>query len=43
MSDNSFTDSIGYFHIVGEVQNNSPTVAQFVQLLPLFMIVTTKW
>jgi hypothetical protein len=36
LSDNSFTDSIGYFHVVGEVKNNSPTIAQFVQVTGTF-------
>jgi hypothetical protein len=36
LSHNSFTDSIGYLHVVGEVQNNSPTSAQFVQVIGTF-------
>ena len=36
LSDNSFTDSVGYLHLVCEVQNNSPTNAQFVQVIGTF-------
>ena len=36
LSDNSFTDSVGYFHVVGEVENNSPTVAKFVKVTGTF-------
>jgi hypothetical protein len=36
LSHNSFIDSIGYFHVVGEVMNNTPTVAQFVQVSGTF-------
>lgn len=36
LSDNLFTDSVGYLHVVGEVQNNSPTNAQFVQVIGTF-------
>lgn len=36
LSHNSFTDSVGYLHVVGEVQNNSPTNAQFVQVIGTF-------
>jgi len=36
LSDNSFTDSIGYMHVVGEVQNNGATNAQFVQVTGTF-------
>ena len=36
LSHNSFTDSVGYLHVVGEVQNNSPTNAQFVQVTGTF-------
>jgi len=36
LSHNSFTDSLGFMHVVGEVQNNSPTNAQFVQITGTF-------
>jgi hypothetical protein len=36
LSHNSFTDSIVYMHVVGEVMNNTPTVAQFVQVTGTF-------
>lgn len=36
LSHNSFTDSLDYLHVVGEVQNNSPTNAQFVQITGTF-------
>ena len=36
LSHNSFTDSIGYLHVVGEVKNYSPTNAQFVQVIGTF-------
>jgi len=36
LSHNSFTDSIGTLHVVGEVQNNAPSNAQFVQVIGTF-------
>ena len=36
MSHNSFTDSIGCLHVVGEVQNNNPTIAQYVEIIGTF-------
>ena len=36
LSHNSFTDSVGYLHVVGEVQNNTPANAQFVQVIGTF-------
>jgi hypothetical protein len=36
LSHNSFTDSIGYFHVVGEVKNNSPTTTIFVKIVGTF-------
>jgi len=35
-SSNDFIDSIGYLHVVGEVQNNTPTNAQFVKVTGTF-------
>jgi hypothetical protein len=32
LSHNSYVDSVGYFHVVGEVENNTPNTAQFVQI-----------
>jgi hypothetical protein len=36
LSHNSFTDSIGTMHVVGEVQNNSPTTATYVEVTGTF-------
>jgi hypothetical protein len=36
LSSNDFIDSIGYLHVVGEVQNNTPTNAQFVKITGTF-------
>ena len=36
LSHNSFTDSIGGYHVVGEVQNNGPGNANFVQVSGTF-------
>jgi hypothetical protein len=36
LSHNSYTDSAGYFHVVGEVENNTPNTAQFVQVAGTF-------
>jgi hypothetical protein len=36
LSHNSYTDSVGYFHVVGEVENNTPSTAQFVQITGTF-------
>lgn len=36
LSHNSFTDSAGILHVVGEVQNNTTTNAQFVQVTGTF-------
>jgi len=36
LSHNSFTDSIGYLHVVGEVKNNSPSTANFVKVIGTF-------
>ena len=36
LSHNSFVDSVGYFHVVGEVENNTPTTAEFVQITGTF-------
>jgi hypothetical protein len=33
---NDFIDSIGYLHVVGEVENNTPTNAQFVKITGTF-------
>ena len=33
---NSYTDSVGYFHVVGEVENNTPSTAEFVQITGTF-------
>ena len=36
LSHNSFTDSIGYLHVVGEIKNNYPSTATFVRILGTF-------
>ncbi len=36
LSHNSYTDSVGYFHVVGEVENNTPRTAEFVQVTGTF-------
>ena len=36
LSHNSYVDSVGYFHVVGEVENNTPNTAQFVQITGTF-------
>jgi hypothetical protein len=36
LSHNSFTDSIGGYHVVGEVQNNAPTNARFLKVTGTF-------
>jgi hypothetical protein len=36
LSHNSYVDSIGYFHVVGEVENNTPSTAEFVQITGTF-------
>jgi hypothetical protein len=36
LSHNSYTDDVGYFHVVGEVENNTPTTAEFVQVTGTF-------
>lgn len=36
LSHNSFTDSLGYMHVVGEIRNNSPSPAIFVKITGTF-------
>lgn len=36
LSHNSYIDSIGHFHVIGEVKNNTPSIAQFVQVTGTF-------
>jgi hypothetical protein len=36
LSHNSFTDSVGYMHVVGEIKNNSPSTATFVKITGTF-------
>jgi hypothetical protein len=36
LSHNSYIDSIGYMHVIGEIKNNTPNVAQFVQIIATF-------
>jgi hypothetical protein len=36
LSHNSYVDSVGYFHVVGEVENNTPNTAKFVQITGTF-------
>lgn len=36
LSHNSFTDSIGYLHVVGEIKNNYPSTVTFVRIVGTF-------
>ena len=36
LSHNSYTDSLGYFHVVGMVENNTPKPARLVQVTGAF-------
>jgi hypothetical protein len=36
LSHNSFTDSIGYLHVVGEIKNNYPSTVTFVKIVGTF-------
>jgi hypothetical protein len=36
LTHNSFTDAAGYFHVVGEIKNNSPATATFVKIIGTF-------
>jgi len=36
LSHNSFTDSKGYLHVVGEIKNNYPSTATFVRIVGTF-------
>lgn len=36
LSMSSFLDSVGYFHVVGEIENNTPDVAKFVKATGTF-------
>ena len=36
LSHNSFTDSIGYLHVEGEIKNNYPSTATFVRIVGIF-------
>jgi hypothetical protein len=36
LSHNSFVDSVGFFHVVGEVGNNTPNTAKSVQITGTF-------
>ena len=36
LSHSSFTDSIGYLHVVGEIKNNYPSTATFVRIVGIF-------
>ena len=36
LSYSSFTDSIGYLHVVGEIKNNYPSTATFVRIVGTF-------
>lgn len=42
LSHNSFTDSIGYFHVVGEIKNNYPSTATFVKIVGTFYDVNNQ-
>jgi hypothetical protein len=36
LSSNQYIDSIDFLHVVGEVQNNSPSALEFVQVIGTF-------
>jgi hypothetical protein len=36
LSHNSFTDSLGYLHVVGEIKNNYPATATVVRIVGTF-------
>jgi hypothetical protein len=36
LSHSSYVDSVGYFHVVGKVENNTPSTAEFVQITGTF-------
>jgi hypothetical protein len=36
LSHNSYTDSLGFLHVVGEVKNNSPSLVEFVKIIGTF-------
>ena len=36
LSHNSYVDSVGYFHVVGKVENSTPSTAEFVQITGTF-------
>ena len=36
LSQNSFTDSLGYMHVVGEIKNNYPSTVTFVKIIGTF-------
>jgi len=36
LSHNSYVDGAGYFHVVGEVENDTPNTAKFVQITGTF-------
>ena len=42
LSSSSYIDDIGYFHVVGEVKNNSPTAVSFVQVSGTFYDINNK-
>lgn len=35
-SDTSYTDSLGYLHVVGEVKNDSPSTVEFAKVIATF-------
>ena len=42
LSHNSFTDSAGYMHVVGEIKNNSTSIATFVKIIGTFYDVNNQ-
>jgi hypothetical protein len=42
LSQDSYIDSIGYMHVIGEAKNNTPNVAQFVEIIGTFYDNTDK-
>lgn len=42
MTHKSYIDNIGTFHVIGEIQNNTPDVAQFVKVIGTFYDANAK-
>jgi hypothetical protein len=42
LSHNSFSDSLGYLHVVGEIKNNYPSTATFVTIIGTFYDINNR-